>query len=161
MMTGSGAYEAQELVTTAIKLESDSEANYRALAEAVSDAAVRSVFEKLAAQEAGHARYLEQIQQSFRKARGWPPAVAIPTELLATLEENMFQQVKDVDPQSFASQEQALRAAIQMEVDAIALYKGLSAMAADQSARNMFNTLVDWEEEHLFILNYWLGLLNR
>ena len=57
--------------------------------------------------------------------------------------------------------EHALRAGIQMEVDAIALYKGLSALAADQSARNMFNTLVLWEEEHLFILNYWLGVLNR
>jgi rubrerythrin len=160
-MAASGAYEAQELVTTAIKLESDSEANYRALAQAVSDTTVRSVFEKLAEQEAGHARYLEQIHDSFRQARGWPQAVAIPAELLATLEENMFQQVKDVNPQSFASKEQALRAGIQMEVDAIALYKGLAALAADQSAQNMFNTLVDWEEEHLFILNYWMGLLNR
>ena len=45
-----------------------------------------------------------------------------------------------------------------MEVDAISFYKGISTVARDQVARNMFNTLALREAEHLFILNYWLRL---
>jgi rubrerythrin len=160
-MVPAGGYTAQELLAAAMEIERNSENNYRALAERVSDESVRSVFAKLALQEAGHTKYLEQIQEFSRKARGWPQHSDMPEELLATLDAILFSQIKDVDPQSFASEEQALLTGINLEVDAIASYKGLSSMAKDQSGRNTFDHLVDWEQEHLFILNYWLGLIRK
>ena len=160
-MTSSGTYNAQELLTTAIALENEGKANYLEAAKVVTDDGVRAVFEKLAAQENAHREYLQRVLDSFKQARGWPEKVDIPQELLETARQNLFPEVKDADPKSYANAVDAIRRAIQMEVDAIAFYKGVSAMAKDQSARNMFNTLALWEEDHLFIMNYWLGLTNR
>jgi rubrerythrin len=160
-MASSETYDAQQLLSTAIALEEKGKEHYLNTARAVSDERVRSVFERLADQEETHRQYLQRILDSFGKALGWPERVDIPQELLEPAQQSLFPEARDLNPQSYASAAEAIRRGIQMEVDSIALYKSLAALAKDQAARNMFNNLVIWEEDHLFILNYWLGLLNR
>lgn len=157
-MADSGTFNAQELLVTAIELENEAAANYLKAANAVTDDQVRSVLERLARQENAHQEYLEHVLDSLKQARGWPAEADIPYALIETARQNLFPEVKDADPQSYVSAIDAIRRGIQMEVDAISFYKGVSAVARDQVARNMFNTLALWEEEHLFILNYWLRL---
>lgn len=164
-MATSGTYDAQQLLTTAITMEGESAANYLRAAKQVSSESVRSVFETLAKQEKAHQTYLTQVLESFKKARrgalGWPEIAEAPQELLDTARANLFPEAKDPDPTTYVNAVDAIRRGIQMEVDSIVLYRNLAGMAKDQSAKNMFNTLVMWEEDHLFILNYWLGLQGR
>jgi len=164
-MATSGTYDAQQLLATAITIEGESAANYLRAAKLVSSDSVRSVFEMLAKQEEAHKTYLTQVLESFKKARrgalGWPEMVEVPQELLDTARANLFPEARDPDPTTYINAVDAIRRGIQMEVDSIVLYKSLAGMAKDQSARNMFNTLALWEEDHLFILNYWLGLQGR
>jgi rubrerythrin len=160
-MTSSGKYSAQELLTAAIKAEAESAANYRKIAASVSDKGAASVFEKLAGQEDAHATYLKQLHDSYAKARGWPEKVNMPADLLETARANLFPEAQKLTSKTYSSAADALRRGIKMETDAIAMYKGLAAMASDQSAKNWFNNLVAWEEDHLFLLSYWLGLLSK
>jgi len=160
-MSSSGKFDAQQVIATAIAMENQGRDNYLEAAKAVTDEGVRSVFERLANQEEAHRRYLEYVRDLFGRARGWPKEVDVPRDLLDTARQNLFPDVEAANPQSYASATDAIRRGIRLEVDSIALYKGVAASATDQAARNMFNDLAFWEEEHLFILNYWLGRVGR
>jgi len=160
-MSSSGKFDAQQVLATAIALENEGRTNYLEAARAVTDEGVRSIFERLANQEEAHRRYLEHVRDLFGKARGWPREVDVPQDLLETARQNLFPDVEAANPQSYASAADAIRRGIRLEVDSIALYKGVAASATDQVARNIFNDLAFWEGEHLFILNYWLGRVAR
>ena len=160
-MSSSGKFDAKQVVSTAIALESQGRAHYLKAAEAVDDASVKAVFERLAAQEQAHQEYLENVLRIFQEVRHWPQEADLPQVLLDTARENLFPSVESAKPGSYSSVEDAIRRGIQLETDAIAFYKGAAGAATDQAARNMFNNLAIWEEEHLFILNFWMGRLNR
>lgn len=160
-MASQGSYDVQQLLKTAISMEGEASKNYKDAAKVVSSADVRAVFEKLAKQEAAHQAWLTQVFDSFTKSHQWTENVDAPQELLDTARANLFtDEVKNVDPDTYAKATDAIRRGIKMEVDSIAFYKGVADTAKDGVARNMFNTLAMWEGEHLFLLEYWLHLQN-
>jgi rubrerythrin len=136
----------------AYQAEVDGHNFYRMAAQSTTDARGREVFELLAREEEGHARFL-QAQHAAITTTG---DVDSSTELGPRAElagrspifsDDLKSRVKDAHMEM-----SALSIGIQLELSAIQFYKAEAAAAAHPKVTEFFERLVRWESGHYHVL---------
>jgi rubrerythrin len=163
-MTDSPALQA---LASAVEAEKQSLEAYLKLAWQTSDPAGRAALIRLALDEFGHMRLLEEQQRSLQHAGDWVPAVPRQSAIEQVVPK-LSSATWRVKGAAGLDQLTALRTALEMETRARAVYTDLGNHADSAPARAMFAQLVRMETAHAALLQaetdsiqtigFWFGL---
>lgn len=128
----------RQIISQAIEGEIEAYNYYRAVAEKVQDAALKSLFGDLAADESGHREFLQRI---IKKGPGsLHVEEAHDYKVADTLESPpLSMDLKPID---------GIKLAIRKELDAMQMYTQLAHVAGDSEEKNTFLELAMMEKGH-------------
>lgn len=140
---------ALEVLRTAMQIERDGYAFYRAAAAATRQSSGVKMFLSLARDEMEHLAKLEMAYCSLTKGEQWP-SLRHSTHCKREVFPASQQVVCDVKPDS--GEVTALQRGIQAERDSIAFYQSAMEEATDAEPAEMYRYLLGEEKAHLSIL---------
>ena len=140
---------ALEVLRTAMQIERDSYALYRAAAAATRQSSGVKLFLSLARDEMEHLAKLEIAYCSLTKAEQWP-SLRHSTRRKREVFPASEQVISDAKPDS--GEVTALLRDIQAERDSIAFYQSAMEEATDAAPSEMYRHLLGEEKAHLSIL---------
>jgi rubrerythrin len=137
----------------AIKMELDGEKYYLEQAEKNQSNRLNTVFKMLAAEEKNHAELLKNKAEN------------LPYVLYNTYSEykNLFQEVGDYQNiiKDIPDALDLYQKSLEMEKESIALYRDFLAKASDDNDKELFQYIIEQEEDHVALLDNLTELLNR
>ncbi|MBN2002134.1 MAG: ferritin family protein [Anaerolineae bacterium] len=146
--------DLMNVLSQALKLESDGREFYLHMAEIVEDEDGKQMFQHLADDESHHYKYIERQYEALREGRGWAPIseMGAPEELdavsLVFPPKTAVAQVLPKNP----TEEDALVFALGVEDKSFQLYYNSAQIAKDPDARMLFSQLATAEHTHFNIL---------
>ncbi len=141
-----------DIVRKAYQLEVDGYTFYTMTAERAQKPAVRTLFEKLAADEQQHQQYLREVAAQLREQRAARVEVPGPVPDLSSFSDAVF--TEEVRRQAEGAEFEAgvLSVGLTLESNAIAHYGTAARNAADERLRGFYQFLAAWERQHLIAL---------
>jgi rubrerythrin len=141
-----------EILKMAILMEHRGRAFYKKVAEQTENEEVKNIFNIMADEEQTHIAFLSNQFAYYQKnAKLNPDKVS-----LNQADESIAKTILSSDLKKKLSaagyEAAAISAAIDMEKKAIAVYSERAANATDQSEKELYSWLANWENDHLQIL---------
>jgi hypothetical protein len=146
--------ELMDVLTQAMKLETDGQAFYLKMVDLVADEGGKAMFKQLAADEVDHLNYIKRQYDALKEGKGWSAisemeavenidavSVVFPPEM----------QVLEELPKN-PSEEDALLFALAVEDKSFKLYHNSAQIAKDPAAKKMFAQLAKAEQTHFNVL---------
>ncbi len=142
-----------DILRKAYQLEVDGHTFYARTAErAAQKPAVRSLFEKLAADEQQHQQYLREVAVHLKEQD--PGSVKVPVAVpdLSSYSDAVF--TEEVRRQAEGADFEAgvLSVGLSIESNSIAHYSAAAKHAPDERLRSFYQFLAAWERQHLIAL---------
>jgi rubrerythrin len=137
----------------AIQMEIDGKAYYRKAAQNSDNPLGRQLFQTLAGEEDVHRHKFEEIYRAISSKMSWPRTDFQPDggrklrTIFLRAAEGLGKNLKVP-----ASERDAVKAAIDMEIKSYELYKNLSQKAAYDTEKNFYETVAAEEREHQLVL---------
>ncbi|HNT77233.1 MAG TPA: ferritin family protein [Anaerolineae bacterium] len=146
--------ELLDVLTQAMKLETDGRDFYLKLADSLADPDVQQMFTQLADDEVSHFNYIQRQYEALRAGKGWAtiPEMAAPETL--DVVSVVFPPTKEalkVLP-AHPNEEDALLFAMGVEDKSFQLYYNSAQIAQDPEAKKLFMQLAQAEHTHFNIL---------
>lgn len=109
----------------------------------------QAMFKQIAAEELEHHERLKQLGEAWRKEQKWPETVPLKVKEtnVATILKSMVKQAAGM-PKGDAGDLEAVRTAIDFEVNGAIFYARLRDDCTDPREKAFFNLLADIEHEH-------------
>ena len=139
----------RDILQKAYQIEVDGYTFYSMTADRADKPAVRELFEKLAADEVEHQRYLREV---MRKVDGEGPAafrVKLRMPGMADFSKSVFTDAFREQARGAAFEVAVLSIGMQLESNAIATFSRAASSAAETEVRDFYRFLADWEKQHL------------
>ncbi len=141
-----------EILKMAILMENRGKAFYKKVAEQTENAEVKNIFNIMADEEQVHIQFLSEQFAYYQKNNKLNPEKTS----LAQADDSIANTIlsKDIKKNISAAgyEAAAISAAIDMEKKAIALYSERAETATDESEKELYTWLSNWENDHLQIL---------
>ena len=158
--------ETVKAIEQAIRAEVEGQNFYRMAAHATEDPKAREVFEKMAADEALHERFLRTLRTAIAEgsAGSTVPALAKATSYAGS--SPIFSDALKARIRTAHVEMTALSVGIQLELGAVSHYRRLAEASGDTGLRRTFEDLAAWESGHYQALirqqdelkgDYWSG----
>ncbi len=146
--------ELMDVLTQAMKLETDGKDLYLEMAAILPDTDVQQIFKQLADDEVDHFNYIQRQYEMLRAGKGWsaiPEMAQIAAEDAVSL---VFPPTKEAlkELPSHPTEEDALLFAMGAEDKSFQLYYNSAQIAQDMEAKKMFMQLAQAEHTHFNIL---------
>jgi rubrerythrin len=135
------------IINVAIKNEEKGARFYARMAQRAGSLKIRSVFERLSAEELEHKAAFEKLLNIEPEA-GEEIGEEEGKLLQSIMSTSMFHRMT-VDNQEVMSPAEALAIGIQAEKDSILLYQGIFNQSKSQAVRNALSILLEEEKRHL------------
>lgn len=121
---------------------------YKSTAQNTSDPLGRETFARMAAEELGHFNYLRTQYKAIMEKGNYdfsPPLAVIHNKHAGNpiFSDAIRQRVKDSHLEV-----SALSIGMKLELDAVNFYRGCARQAESKEARQFYNELAAWEEDH-------------
>lgn len=146
--------DLMNVLSQALKLESDGREFYLNMAELITDEAGKQMFRQLADDESHHYKYIERQYEALREGRGWTAIAemgapeALDAVSLVFPPEKVAYQVLPKNP----TEEDILLFALGVEDKSFQLYYNSAQIAKDPEAQQLFSQLATAEHTHFNIL---------
>jgi len=141
---------ASDILKTAILMERRGKAFYEKVAEQTQSMDVRNIFNIMAEEENSHIEFLSKQFSSYEKNK------TFAKNDFHTADDQIAKMIlnKDIKKQISAAgfEAAAISAAIDMENKAIEVYSSRAKESTDESEKELFNFLANWEKGHLKML---------
>jgi rubrerythrin len=146
--------ELIDVLTQAMKLETDGKDFYLEMAASLPDANVQQIFKQLADDEVNHYNYIQRQYEALRTGQGW---AAIPEMAQAGVLDAVslvFPPTKEAlkELPAHPNEEDALLFAMGAEDKSFQLYYNSAQIASDPEAKKLFTQLAQAEHTHFNIL---------
>jgi rubrerythrin len=141
---------ASDILKTAILMERRGKAFYEKVAEQTQSMEVRNIFNIMAEEENSHIEFLSKQFSNYEKNK------TFVKNDFHTADDQIAKMIlnKDIKKQISAAgfEAAAISAAIDMENKAIEVYSSRAKESSDESEKELFNFLANWEKGHLKML---------
>jgi rubrerythrin len=141
-----------EILKMAILMEHRGKAFYKKVAEQTENEEVKNIFNIMADEEQTHIDFLSEHYSYYQKNNTLNPHKI----LLVSADESIAKTVLSNDLKKKLSgagyEAAAIAAAVDMEKKAIAVYSERATNATDQSEKELYTWLANWENDHLNLL---------
>jgi rubrerythrin len=160
-------FNAAEVFQIAIEIEENGKAFYEKAQKIIQDAEVKALFADLATQEVEHKKRFEMLKAQLPQAASAPTVSDPNDELYAYLrmmaDQHVFVSVAGVDEQlaQIKTATDALKLAIQFEKDSVLFFLSMQDATCEDKGRELIQSLVKEEQEHLKRLSLYLRKLGR
>ncbi len=146
--------ELKDVLVQAMKLETDGQAFYTAIAASMADPEAVAMFKQLAADEVTHYNYIERQYQALEAGKGWAAIPEMTTVEVLDAVSLVFppekQALTELPPHP--TEADALLFALGIEDKSFKLYYNSAQVAADPEAKKLFMQLAGAEQTHFNVL---------
>jgi rubrerythrin len=160
-------FNAAEVFQIAIEIEENGKAFYEKAQKIIQDAEVKALFADLATQEVEHKKRFEMLKAQLPQAASASTVSDPNNELYAYLrmmaDQHVFVSAAGVDEQlaQIKTAADALKLAIQFEKDSVLFFLTMQDATCEDKGRELIQSLVKEEQEHLKRLSLHLRKLGR
>jgi len=146
--------ELIDVLVQGLKLEADGKEFYNKMAELMSDADSKAMFEQLAVDEADHYNYIQRQYDALQSGEDWAaipemdPAESLDTVSLVFPAGGKLPKSLENNP----TEEDALLFALKIENDSFSLYQNSAKQTTNPEAKRMFSQLAGAEQRHFEVL---------
>ena len=148
-----------QILQLAIKMEQDGKKFYLRVSQESQHELGKKLMATLAAEEDIHRQQFEKIFDAIRKQQAWPKTDFHPDKG-RTIQTIFAQAMKETNPAT-ATEQDAVKVAIDMENQSFDLYKTQAAMAVAATEKAFFEALAGEERGHQIALTDYLEFLNN
>ena len=148
-----------QILQLAIKMEQDGKKFYHRVSRESQHKLGQTLLERLAAEEDIHRQQFEKIYEAISEKEAWPKTDFHPNkgQVIRTV---FAQAAKETHP-STATEQDAIKVAIDMENQSYELYKTQSKSATSNGEKTFFEALAGEERGHQIALNDYLEYLEN
>jgi rubrerythrin len=146
--------DLMNVLTQAMKLETDGRQFYQTLADEVEDPEAAAMFKQLAEDELDHLGYVERQYEALEAGKGWSAIPEMQTVETLDAVSVVFPPNKDrlIDLPESPTEEDALLFALGIEDKSFKLYHNGAQIADDPEAKTLFRQLANAEQTHFDIV---------
>lgn len=141
-----------EILKMAILMEHRGKAFYKKVAEQTDNEEIKNIFNIMADEEQTHIEYLSDQFVYYKKNKKINPDKVSLAQADDSIAKTILSSDLKKKLSSVGYEAAAISAAIDMEKKAIAVYSERAQSATDQSEKELYTWLANWENDHLRIL---------
>ena len=150
-------FSTREILNLAVQIEINGEKNYREAVGEISVAELGNLLEWMADEEARHAKWFQDLQDSLGSADDNPLADEMNRHLFAEVIGNRSFSLQEVDFAIIRSTNQLIRLFIEFENDSILFYELIQPFIDGDEAREVLKRIILEEHRHIDRLKDFLG----
>ncbi|MDD3687832.1 MAG: ferritin family protein [Bacteroidales bacterium] len=141
-----------EILKMAILMEHRGKAFYKKVAEQTDNEEVRNIFNLMADEEQTHIEFLSEQFAYYQKNQKINPDKLGLSQTDDSIAKTILSSDLKTKLSAVGYEAAAIAAAMDMEKKAIAVYSERAKSATDQSEKELYTWLANWENDHLNIL---------
>jgi rubrerythrin len=141
-------FSLKDIIDIAVQIERNGERVYRNAAEKIENPSLRSLLQRLADDEAQHAKWFEELIDEVPGTGEFPEQEKIGRALLQNAVGAQSFTLEDADFSSMKKIEDLLNLAIEFEKDTALFYGMLQPLIEDQKTLEQLHAIIQEEEAH-------------
>ncbi len=141
-------FSLKDIIDIAVQIEQNGERVYRGAAEKIEDYSLRSLLQRLADEEAQHAKWFEALIDKVPGTGDFPEQEKMGRALLRDAVGAQSFTLEDADFSSMEKIEDLLKLAIEFEKDTVLFYGMLQPLVEDQETLEQLQAIIQEEEAH-------------
>ena len=142
-----------EILKMALLLEHRGKSFYHKVADQTENEELKEIFQIMAAEEQLHIDYLSEQYAFYNKNQKFDPMKTSLSKVDDSIASKVLSAEIKERLSSAGFEAAAISAAIDMEKKAIEVYKNRALSATDESEKKLYESLANWENDHLNILS--------
>jgi rubrerythrin len=150
-------FSIEEIMNLAIQIEQNGERIYRDALHKISDPSLSSWLQRLADEEAQHAKWFSEMKDAIQKPLDNPQLEEMGRSILRTILGDQAFSLQDVDFSSLDQIKDLFALGIEFEKDTVLFYEMIRGFVEDEKTLSTLNTIIEEENRHIQLIQGFLG----
>lgn len=150
-------FSLRDIVSIAIKIEENGQRTYRRAARAAESTQVATLLDRLADEEAKHARWFAALGARVDDVTVDPQVAEMGQRILRGIVGGETFSLGDVDLEAIDTVEEVIDVAAELEEDTVLFYEMISGFVVDEATATHLRAIIEEERKHSRLLHELLG----